>query len=63
MIYLELASFHRAAVLTLDASSGLRAGDAHHLAAALDSGAKSLATLDAVLAKKAVRLKLKRVKF
>lgn len=50
-----------AAVLTLDAASGLRAGAAPHLAAALDAKAKSMATLDDVLAKNAKRMKLKLV--
>lgn len=53
------STFHRAAVLTLDASTGLRAGDALHLAAALEVKAKGMATLDDVLAKNAKRLKLK----
>ena len=52
------ATFHRAAVLTLDAATGLRAGDSLHLAAALDAKAKNMATLDGVLAKNAKRLKL-----
>ena len=43
----------------LDASSGLRAGDALHLAAALDAKAKSMATLDDVLARNCRRMKLK----
>jgi predicted nucleic acid-binding protein len=49
-------------VLTLDAASGLRAGDALHLAAALGIKAKSIATLDEVLAKNAKRMKLKQTK-
>ncbi len=57
----EPATFHRAAVLTLDAATSLRAGDALHLAAALEAKAKSLATLDGVLAKNAKRMKLKLV--
>lgn len=55
------AIFHRAAVLTLDTASGLRAGDSLHLAAALAAKVKSMATLDDVLAKCAKRLKLKPV--
>ena len=53
-------TFHSAAVLTLDASTALRAGDALHLAAALDAKAKGMATLDEVLARnaKAARMKL-----
>ena len=49
-------------ILTLDAANGLRAGDALHLAAALDIKAKSIATLNEVLAKNAKRMKLKQTK-
>lgn len=59
LLPLEPHTFHRAAVLTLDASSGLRAGDALHLAAALDARARGMATLDAVLAANCRRMKLK----
>jgi hypothetical protein len=55
----EPVTFHRAAVLALDPDSGLRAGDALHLAAALDAKAKGMATLDEVLAKNAKQMKLK----
>lgn len=55
----ESVSFHRAAVLALAPGSGLRAGDALHLAAALDAKAKGMATLDEVLAKNAKAMKLK----
>lgn len=55
----EPVTFHRAAVLALDPDSGLRAGDALHLAAALDAKAKGMATLDEVLAKNAKAVKLK----
>jgi len=54
-------TFHRAAVLTLDPATGLRAGDALHVAAALDAKAKSMATLDNVLARNAKLLKIKPV--
>jgi predicted nucleic acid-binding protein len=54
----EYAAFNRAAAMTLDASSGLRAGDSLHLAAALEINAKSMATLDGVLAKNANRRNL-----
>lgn len=57
------ATFHRAAVLTLDATTGLRAGDALHLATALEVKAKSMATLDEVLARNAKRLKIKQLTF
>jgi len=62
LLPIESSTFHRAAVLTLDAASGLRAGDALHLAAALNSRVKSIATLDEVLATNATRMKLKQTK-
>lgn len=61
LIPVEPITFHRAAILTLDSGSGLRSGDALHLASALDAKAKSMATLDEVLAKNAMSLKLKLV--
>lgn len=63
LLPVEPATFHRGAVLMLDAGTGLRAGDSLHLAAALDVKAKQMATLDDVLANNAKRLKLKTVKF
>jgi hypothetical protein len=62
LLPIESATFHRAAILTLDAASGLRAGDALHLASALDSKVKSIATLDNVLATNAKRMKLKQAR-
>ena len=59
----DAACFHRAALLTLDAASALPAGDALHLACAERSGATRMATLDAVLARNALRLKIKPVVF
>ncbi len=59
LLPLEPRTFHRAAVLTLDASTGLRAGDALHLAAALDARVRGMATLDEVLAGNCRRMKLK----
>ena len=56
-------TFHRAAILTLDAATGLRAGDALHLAAALEARAKIIATLDRALLKNAKRLNLRPAKF
>lgn len=50
---IEPPVFHRAAVLSLDASVALRAGDALHLATALDCKAHAMATLDAALARAA----------
>jgi predicted nucleic acid-binding protein len=61
LVPVEPVTFHRAAVLTMDTASGLRAGDALHLAAALESKAKSMATLDDVLAKYAKQVKLRLV--
>ena len=63
LLPVEPATFHRAAVLTLDAATGLRAGDSLHLAAALEAKAKSMATLDDVLAKNAKHMKLKPARF
>lgn len=59
LLPIEAATFHRAAMLTLDASTGLRSGDSLHLATALETKAKSMATLDEVLSKNAKRVKLK----
>jgi predicted nucleic acid-binding protein len=50
-------------VLTLDAATGLRAGDALHLAAAMDAKVKTMATLDGVLARNAKRMKIKPLDF
>ncbi len=58
LLPVEPATFHRAGVLTLDAATGLRSGDALHLAAALEARARSMATLDDVLGKNAKRLKM-----
>lgn len=58
----EPATFHRAAILALDVKTGLRAGDALHLAAALESNAHTIATLDNVLANAARQMKLRLVK-
>ena len=58
LLSIETMTFHRAAVLTMDAAAGLRAGDALHLACALDAKAQGLVTLDVVMAKNAKRLKL-----
>ena len=61
LLLVETADFHRAAMLTLDAASGVRAGDALHLACAERAGARELVTLDAVMAKNARQLRLKPV--
>ena len=55
--------FHRASVLALDAQTGLRAGDALHLAAAEQSAAKTFATLDRAQHGMAKRLKFRLVSF
>lgn len=61
LLPLEAAHFHRAATLTLEAASSLRAGDALHLACAEQIGAHAIATLDAVQQRMARRLKIKPV--
>lgn len=61
LLPLDPTTFHRAAILALDTASSLRAGDALHLAAALDFKAAGMATLDDVLAKNAKQRKLKLV--
>lgn len=53
------AAFQKAAELGMQHKHGLRAGDALHLAVALEIGAKSIATLDSVMAANAERLKIK----
>lgn len=63
LLPVEPATFHRGAILTLDAATGLRAGDSLHLAMALDAKAKQMATLDDILVKNAKRMKLKTVRF
>jgi uncharacterized protein len=63
LLQIEPTIFHRAAILTLDATTGLRAGDALHLAAALNAKVKSMATLDNVLAHNAKRMKIKPLAF
>jgi uncharacterized protein len=55
------ADFHRAAAMTLDPASSLRAGDALHLACAVHAGAKGIATLDDVLGRNARQMKIKPV--
>lgn len=58
LLPVEPLDFHRAAMLALVAASGIRAGDALHLACAERAGAKSLATLDRVMARNAQRVGL-----
>ena len=61
LLPVEAMTFHRAAMLTMDTSAGLRAGDALHLACAMEAKAAGLVTLDAVLAKNAKRVNVKTV--
>jgi predicted nucleic acid-binding protein len=56
-------AFDKAASLARVSNSGLRAGDALHLAVALETGAARIATLDAVLAANAGRHGLAAVTF
>lgn len=58
LLPVEHAMFYHAAILALDVESGLRSGDALHLASAISAKAKSIATLDGLLAKNAKRQKL-----
>ena len=53
LLPVEVNTFHKAAMMTINATSGLRAGDALHLACAVEAKCKSMATLDVVLAKNA----------
>ncbi len=59
LLPLEPQTFHEAALLTLDVTTGLRAGDALHLACALAHKARAMVTLDALLARSAKQFKLK----
>ena len=56
-------TFAAAAKMTREPAHGLRAGDALHLAAALEMGAQTIATLDAVMTANATRLRMKAVVF
>jgi len=59
LLSVEPMTFHKAAMLTMNASAGLRAGDALHLACAMANKAQGMVTLDAVLAKNAKHFKVK----
>jgi uncharacterized protein len=63
LLPLEAVLFHRAATLTREVTSALRAGDALHLACAELAGAKAMATLDDVLGRNAQKMKIKPVEF
>ncbi|UUZ76884.1 type II toxin-antitoxin system VapC family toxin [Polaromonas sp. P1(28)-13] len=58
LLPVEVMTFHRAAMLTMDAAAGLRAGAALHLACAMQAKAQGMVTLDVVLAKNAKRVKV-----
>lgn len=59
LLPVEAATFHKAATLTMDPATGLRAGDALHLACAIGAGVQGLVSLDTVFAKNAKRIKVK----
>jgi predicted nucleic acid-binding protein len=61
LLPVEAMTFHKAAMLTMDAAAGLRAGDALHLACAMEAKASGMVTLDAVMAKNSKRCKVKAV--
>jgi predicted nucleic acid-binding protein len=61
LLPVEPMTFHKAAMLTMDAAAGLRAGDALHLACAMEAKVAGMVTLDSVLAKNALRVKVKPV--
>ena len=58
LLPVEAVAFHKAALLSMDVKAALRAGDALHLACAVEGKAHGMVTLDAVLAKSAKHLKL-----
>lgn len=62
LLPVDPVDFHRAALLTLDVTGTLRAGDALHLACAERAGADGVVTLDLAMAANARRLGLKPVK-
>lgn len=59
----DTSLFHNAAFLTLDATTGLRTGDALHLTSALQANVKRMATLDDVFARNAKQRKIAVVVF
>jgi predicted nucleic acid-binding protein len=63
LLQLDAGCFHKAAIMTLDSATSLRAGDALHLACAEQAGVKAMATLDDVLARNAQKRKIKPVEF
>jgi predicted nucleic acid-binding protein len=61
LLPVEATTFHKAAMLTMDATAGLRAGDALHLACAIEAKVQGIVTLDALMTKNAKRFKVKPV--
>jgi predicted nucleic acid-binding protein len=61
LLPVEPMTFHKSAMLTMDAAASLRAGDALHLACAMEAKVAGMVTLDSVLAKNAQRVKVKPV--
>jgi predicted nucleic acid-binding protein len=59
LVPVEPKHFFKAAELTLQYESALRAGDSLHLACAMATQAKKIATLDEVMAKNAKALKFR----
>lgn len=53
LLSVSRSAFDIAAQMTVDAHSGLRAGDSLHLSVALEAGIRELATADEVLARNA----------
>lgn len=62
LLAIKASTFHRAAMLTLNAVAGLRAGDALHLACALEAKSQGMVTLDVLLAKNAKLHKIPPIK-
>ena len=63
LVPVSRSAFKAAADLAQAHIHGLRAGDALHLAVAQEMGAKTIATLDGMMAKNAKRLKITPVRF
>ena len=61
LVQVEASLFHKAALLTLDSESKLRAGDSLHLACAIDLKVSAMASFDEVLASQCERFKMKLV--
>ncbi|MBE7420837.1 MAG: type II toxin-antitoxin system VapC family toxin [Zoogloeaceae bacterium] len=63
LVAVSRQAFKEGARLARQQAHGLRAGDALHLAVALETGAKTVATLDTAFAANARRLKFRTVRF